>query len=86
MAESSVAFDAKYNNWKNKLLDLGRRNRLVSYKNTKMSTLRILSPSCVALYESFAIEEQPIEFPREHYIDGESTIEICSYGSHCRCI
>jgi hypothetical protein len=52
--------------WKNKLLDLGKRNRLLNYKDTKRSNLRILEPNMRDLWKWFVVNEKTIEFP---YID-----------------
>ena len=61
--------DAKYESWKNKLLDLGKRNRLLNYKETKIGTLRITSPEYRALYNLFVKDEQEIVFPLPNYED-----------------
>ncbi len=55
--------EAKYELWKNKLLDLGKRNRLINYKDTKSSTLRFKEPQCKELYDYFVIDENPLVFP-----------------------
>lgn len=55
--------NAKYELWKNKLLDIGRRNRLVNYRDTKSSTIRFLEPKCDKIYNLFVEKECPIEFP-----------------------
>jgi very-short-patch-repair endonuclease len=52
--------------WKNKLLDLGKRNRLLNYKDTKRSNLRMLEPNMRDLWKWFVVNEKTIEFP---YID-----------------
>ena len=49
--------------WKNKLLDLSKRNRLLNYRETKRSSLKILSPECFELYRSFVQDDQPLIFP-----------------------
>ena len=36
--------DVKYDVWKNKLLDLGKRNRLLNYKDTARSNVKIEYP------------------------------------------
>ena len=41
--------DVKYELWKNKLLDLGKRNRLLNYRETARSSLKIEYPECDAL-------------------------------------
>lgn len=55
--------DTKIESWKNKLLDLGKRNRLINYRETKRSSLNIQRPSCNALFTSFVQNEQPLIFP-----------------------
>jgi hypothetical protein len=49
--------------WKNKLLDLGKRNRLLYYRETKRSSLQILTPDCASLWKSFVQNEKPLVFP-----------------------
>ncbi len=44
MATMPVGIDQKVEIWKNKLLDLGKRNRLINYRETKRSTLSIKTP------------------------------------------
>ncbi len=58
-------FDTKYKNWKNKLLDLGKRNRLLNYKEAASSTLRITFPDYRTLYEQFVKNENELVFPRD---------------------
>ena len=55
--------DVKYDLWKNKLLDLGKRNKLINYKDTRMSSLKITSPDCSSLFDYFVKEEHPLVFP-----------------------
>ena len=52
--------DVKYENWKNKLLDLGKRNKLLNYKETKSSTLKITYPDYSALYKKFVQNEDEL--------------------------
>lgn len=49
---------------KNRLLDLGKRNKMINYRRTKRSTLRILSPDYAALFNMLAIEEKSLTFQR----------------------
>jgi len=67
-----INIDHKIDIWKNKLLDLGKRNRLLNYKETKRSSLQILKPDCISLWKSFVQDEKPLEFP---YYD-EFSIEL----------
>ena len=53
----------KYENWKNKLLDLGKRNRLLNYKETRSSTLEIVSPDCISLWNMFVADAKQLIFP-----------------------
>ncbi|HBV85321.1 MAG TPA: DNA/RNA helicase [Desulfosporosinus sp.] len=63
-----VQIDQKLEAWKNKLLDLSKRNRLLNYRDTKRSSLRIKKPTIFELWKSFVVEETPLKFP---YYDDE---------------
>ena len=54
----------RFDSWKNKLLDLGKRNRLINYKETKSSTLRITQPTIEELFDRLVRKEEEIAFPR----------------------
>jgi hypothetical protein len=62
--------DAKIEKWKNKLLDFSKRNRLLNYHETKRSSLKIFSPGCFSLYESFVLNEILLEYPTVEEHDG----------------
>lgn len=64
--------DQRLEAWKNKLLDLGKRNRLLNYRESKRSTLRIQKPSIFELWDSFVVNETPIEFP--YYDEDQITL------------
>lgn len=64
-----VTIDEKIEIWKNKLLDLGKRNRLLNYREVKRSSLRIEKPSIFELWKRFVVEEKPLQFP--YYDDDE---------------
>lgn len=66
-----INIDVKYETWKNKLLDLGKRNRLLNYRDTARSNVKIEYPECSALYNMFVKEENALVFPFEY--DEEST-------------
>ena len=53
----------KIENWQDKLLDLSKRNRLLNYRETKRSSLNIITPDCFSLWESLVINEKPHIFP-----------------------
>lgn len=70
-----ASIDQKLEAWKSKLLDLGKRNRLLNYHDTKRSSLRIKNPTIFALWDSFVENEMPLEFPYyddEHLSDFEN--------------
>ena len=55
--------DTKYEVWKNKLLDLGKRNRLLNYRDTARSNVKIEYPDCSTLWDMFVKDETPLVFP-----------------------
>ena len=63
-----ASLDQKLELWKNKLLDLSKRNRLINYRETKRSNLRIDIPSIYDLWQSFVVQEKPLQFD---YIDDD---------------
>lgn len=50
--------------WKKQLLDLGRQNRLIHYRETKRGSLRIVSPDLDVIYESLVNKREPLSFDR----------------------
>ena len=60
-----VNIDTKYEVWKNKLLDLGKRNRLLNYRDTARSNVKIEYPDCSTLWDMFVKNETPLVFPFE---------------------
>lgn len=55
--------DIKIDQWKKRLLDLGKRNRLINFKETKRSNVTIISPSYEILYKKFVHDENKFCFP-----------------------
>ncbi len=55
--------EVKFDKWKEKLLDSGKRNPLINFRDTRMSTLRITTPNYVELWKYFVEKENFIEFP-----------------------
>lgn len=58
--------------WKSKLLDLGKRNRLINYRDLKRSSLRIIKPGLIELWKSLVVDGIPLVFPYDYYY--ESTL------------
>lgn len=54
--------DVKIESWKKKLLDLGKRNRLINFKETKRSNLNILSPSMTETFDLVVHQEKDLFF------------------------
>jgi hypothetical protein len=52
MASPKQQVNAKIDSWLAKLIDLSRRNRLLYFKETLRSTLRITSPSPPDLFQT----------------------------------
>lgn len=71
----SAGVEQKVENWKNKLLDLGKQNRLINYRETKRSTLSIKTPEIFSLWESFVENDTPLEFPYCFECQGDSKTE-----------
>ena len=49
----AIDLSLKIEKWKNRLLDLGKRNRLLNYRETKRTSLSIHSPECITLWNYF---------------------------------
>lgn len=54
--------DLRIEKWKKRLLDLGKRNRLINYRETKRSNINITSPSLVDLYIRLVLNEEALTF------------------------
>ncbi|MEG1575158.1 MAG: DUF4011 domain-containing protein, partial [Bacteroidales bacterium] len=57
------ALQYRIETWKKLLLDFGKRNRLINFKETKRSNIKITSPSFQSLFELVAIQERALAFP-----------------------
>lgn len=68
--------EKKYEYWKNQLLDLGKRNKMISYRETKRTTLQLLEPEFEKLFHLIAVEEEELTFQRP--IDRNSDIRTYS--------
>lgn len=82
-----VDMNVKLANWKNRLLDLGKRNRLLNYRDTRRSSLKIKTPKIFELWNDFIINENPLVFP--YYdeeiletVDNEFIKEIASVATN----
>lgn len=68
-----MSIDKKIEVWKNNLLDLGKRNKMINYKDTKRSSFSIKNPSLDELWNRLVENEETIEFPNyiEYSIDDD---------------
>ena len=73
----------KLDNWKKRLLDLGKRNQLLNYRDTRRSNLRITKPEIFNLWDSFVVNEQPLEFPLadDEQVSGEQLMLLDGEGT-----
>lgn len=62
--------------WENQLLDLGKRNKMISFRETKRATLKILEPEFNTLYERLVNREEELTFQKP--IDKDSDIRVYS--------
>lgn len=62
--------------WENQLLDLGKRNKMISFRETKRATLKILEPEFNTLYERLVNKEEELTFQKP--IDKDSNIRVYS--------
>jgi len=59
-------FEKKITDWKNKLIDVSRRNRLLNFKPTKVTTIKILDKSPSDIFKSLVVNKESFHFlPRE---------------------
>ena len=56
--------EKRIDRWKRELLDTGKRNRMINYKETKRTTLRILEPGATELFNRLAFSEKPLTFQK----------------------
>lgn len=73
---ASNLLNKKFEYWQHQLLDLGKRNKMINYRETKRSTLKLVEPSFDELYNRIAINEETLTFQRA--IDKETDIRVFS--------
>ena len=55
---SNEILDKKLSHWKKQLLDLSKRNRMINFKESRLSTLMITEPECLELYDKIVEKEE----------------------------
>ena len=70
--------------WKKLLLDFGKRNRLINFRESKRSNVQILTPSFDVLFEKIAVREDSMTFPYSKKVviddEGEEVFESVISG------
>ena len=56
--------ERKIDRWKRELLDTGKRNKMINYRETKRATLKILEPGLTELFNQLAVSEKTLTFQR----------------------
>lgn len=79
--------DRKIDRWKKELLDTGKRNKMINYRETKRATLKILEPGATELFNQLAVSEKTLTFQRPISKDSDfrtyamlSLLETLSYS------
>lgn len=57
--------EEKFEQWKQKLLNIGKRNRLINYKETTRSSIKIIEPNFEKVYKSL-FNDDTLEFIQRH--------------------
>ena len=73
---SSSILDKKVDYWEHQLLDLGKRNKMINYRETKRATLKISEPSISILFQRLAVKEEKLTFKKA--IDKDTDIRVFS--------
>lgn len=58
-----AAIDFRIDKWKKRLLDLGKKNRLINYRETKRSNIKIVAPDLTELFRLLVVNETALKFP-----------------------
>lgn len=73
MAEEML--EKRIDGWKKSLLDMGKRNRLLNYKDTKRSNIRIIDPDLEELYKRLVLEERDLSFSFSYFYEEDDEEE-----------
>ncbi len=68
--------DRKIEYWKHRLLDLGKRNKMIHYRETKRTTLKLTEPSFHELFDQIALKEETMTFQKA--VDKTNDIRVFS--------
>ena len=73
---SKALLDKKFEYWQNQLLDLGKRNKMINYRETKRATLKLIEPEFEELFNRVAVNEEELTF--QSPVDKNSDIRTYS--------
>ena len=77
--------DSRIETWKKLLLDTGRKNRLINFKESKRSNVKITNPSYTDLYNFVVVQEKEVVFPYASKVhisgDGEEIYDTLKSGN-----
>lgn len=73
---SSNIINQKLEYWEHQLLDLGKRNKMINYRETKRTTIKLVEPSFDELFNRLALNEETLSFQRS--VDRETDIRVFS--------
>lgn len=73
---SEALLDKKFGYWQNQLLDLGKRNKMINYRETKRATLKLIEPEFEELFNRIAVNEEELTF--QSPVDKNSDIRAYS--------
>lgn len=68
--------DKKLDYWEHQLLDLGKRNKMINYRETKRSTLKLIEPVFNEFYQRIAVNEEELTFQRP--VDKDTDVRVYS--------
>ncbi len=68
--------EKKLEYWEHQLLDLGKRNKMINYRETKRTTIKLVEPSFGELFNRLALNEETLTFQRS--VDRETDIRVFS--------
>ena len=60
----AASLERKIGRWKRELLDTGKRNKMINYRETSRATLKILEPGLEELFNKLAINEKTLSFQK----------------------
>lgn len=76
---NEALLDRKVEEWEGKLLDLGKRNKMVSYRETSRATLKIVEPVFQDLFDAIVQDEKQLTFQR--IVDRDTDARVYSLSN-----